>query len=164
MSLTAERLREVIHYNPEDGTFVWLVSLSSSHKAGSIAGCVNPKGYVVIRIDRHLYRAHRLAWFYMTGEWPDRGIDHEDTNRSNNRWLNLRVATDMQNSANSRRHKDNSSGFKGVHLHKQTMKWAARIMVAGKSIHLGLFPTPEAAHAAYAAKAIELSGEFARVA
>jgi hypothetical protein len=82
--------------------------------------------------------------------------------RANDRLANLRLATSSQNAANKKKHSNNTSGFKGVHLRKGTSRWAAAIRVGQKRIHLGFFSTPEQAHAAYAAAAKEHFGEFAR--
>jgi hypothetical protein len=106
--------------------------------------------------------AHRLAYLYMTGEWPPAGIDHRDTNRSNNRWNNLRAATQLQNSTNSSIRIDNTSGYKGVYWHIGARKWRAQIVSKGKIHLLGYFSTPQAAHRAYCEAAIRLHGEFAR--
>jgi hypothetical protein len=88
-------------------------------------------------------------------------IDHRDGNRANNRWSNLRLATQSENSANRHRHINNTSGFKGVSLCKWG-KWRACIEKNGRKIHLGMYDTPQAAHAAYVAAARKLFGEFAR--
>ena len=160
--LTVERLREVLSYNPETGSWVWAKTLSIRRVAGCIAGDVKPNGYRFIGIDGHRYRAHRLAWFYMTGEWPPMQIDHWDNNRSNNAWRNLRLATNKNNQANSRRPKNNTSGFKGVYWSKQKRKWAAKINPDRRQVHLGFFDIPEDAHAAYTAAATHFFGAFAR--
>ncbi len=119
-------------------------------------------GYIAIRIDRHDYLAHRLAWLYIYGRWPKGRLDHRDTNRANNIFENLREATQSQNLANARRRSDNTSGFKGVSLRKDTGRWAAYVNFEGKRYRLGCFDTKEAASAAYSRMAASLFGEFAR--
>ena len=89
-------------------------------------------------------------------------IDHRDGNSKNNRLSNLRLSTHSENAANRRRYRNNASGFKGVSLEARTGKWMAKITKDGRTYFLGRFPTAEEAHAAYAAKARELFGEFAR--
>jgi hypothetical protein len=121
-----------------------------------------PTGYWCIHINGHGYRAHQLAWLYMTGNWGRPTIDHRDTNPTNNRWKNLRLSTRSNNSANRRRNRNNKSGFKGVYLDGETGKWIARIGKDRKSYFLGRHATPEAAHEAYVAAARRLFGEFAR--
>lgn len=158
------RLLEVLSYDKETGKFHWLKRISIRIMAGDEAGSATPSGYVEIGIDGENYQAHRLAWFYVKGEWPKLQIDHKDTDRKNNRWPNLREATHGQNVHNSGPRKNNKSGFKGVSFNKERKLWQARIMSERKLHLLGHFETPQEAHAAYAAKAIVLHGEFARVA
>ena len=161
--LTHDRLRELLKYDPETGQFTWLVS--TAEFVGKIAGFPKrDRAYWLIQIGPKRYRAHRLAWFYMTGEWPKDLIDHRDGDGLNNRWANLREADSSKNTQNSRRRSDNRSGLKGVNFVARLNKWKSRVSLNGKRIYLGSFATPEAAHAAYAAKAIELHGEFARAA
>jgi hypothetical protein len=172
--LTAERLRELLHYDPETGAFTWRPrevrsgaertdkSWNSAH-AGKEAGCVSKAlGYRIIRIDQRDYYAHRLAFLYMKGRWPKGRLDHEDTDRSNNKWKNLRKATHSQNLANRGRCRTNTTGFKGVRFHKQRRRYTAQIVVNYKQHYLGLFDTPEEAHAAYCTAAEKHFGEFAR--
>jgi HNH endonuclease/AP2 domain len=159
--LTPERLREVLHYDPETGEFRWLQRVSSAFHIGDLAGSLSHR-YRCIRIDGRTYTAHQLAWLYMKGEWGRPMIDHRDRDPTNNRWDNLRLATFSHNSANRRRHRNNTSGFKGVRFDRQTGKWIARIWKDGRAYFLGRFATPQAAHEAYAAAAHALYGEFAR--
>lgn len=162
--LTAERLREVLAYDPETGTFTWKVNKQRPHLVGGVAGSRNRNGYWHIGVDRGEHKAHRLAWLYVHGEWPASRLDHEDADTLNNRIGNLRLATRSQNIANSRLRKDNACGFKGVSFYKSAGKWGANVSKDGRSYYLGLFDTPEAAHAAYQEKARELHGAFARMA
>lgn len=163
--ITAERLREVLSYDPESGLFTWKVYRGGgSPLVGKAAGSLTKKGYINISIDRRAYRAHRLAWLYVYGEWPTCQIDHEDTVKHHN-WIgNLRSATQSQNIANGRRRRNNTSGFKGVIFYRRHQKWVARICKDRKNTYLGLFHTPEEAHAAYVEAAKRLHGEFARAA
>lgn len=160
--LTAERLREVISYDPETGVFCWRVTLSNRNHAGSRAGCqCSRDDYRLIGIDGVVYKANRLAWLYMTGKWPAHLIDHKNLDRGDDRWDNLREATHSQNLSNRGAQRNNTSGFKGVHFHPQSGRWRARIAKDGKHISLGLHDTAENAHLAYTAAAIDLHGEFA---
>lgn len=162
--LTVERLKQVLHYTPASGLFVWIKKTRSNARfsVGDIAGSLNKEGYISIWIDGHKYGAHRLAWLYMTGEWPAALIDHDDTVRSNNRWGNLRPATNSQNKANGRKYADASPLPKGVTLAGN--RYRSQIVYNYQHKHLGYFDTPEAAHAAYMAEAIRLHGDFARAA
>ena len=118
--------------------------------------------YLVIRIDGVLYRANRLAWLWVTGEWPEEAVDHKDLDSTNTKWANLRAATGTQNQANGPIQKNNKSGQKGVYWHKGAKKWIARIVVRGRTHHLGCFDHLNDAAAAYATAAAEHFGEFAR--
>ncbi len=159
--LTHTRLLECLVYSPDTGEFCWRISLSSKAPAGSIAGGIE-SGYRRLSIDGRAYMAHRLAWLYMTGEWPERDVDHKNRNRSDNRWENLRAATRTQNNANSKTPRTNKSGLKGAAHYPGG--FTSQIVVGGKKFHLGCFKTAEEAHAAYCAAAQEHHGEFARVA
>jgi hypothetical protein len=153
------RLRELLRYDPATGVFIWLINKSNRVEFGTVAGSiVEDRGYRSIRIDGRPYRAHRLAWLWMTGEWPSHGIDHINGIPGDDRWANLRAATQSQNLANMRKSSRNTSGFKGVFWHSGARKWRARL----KSIHLGYFDCPAAAHEAYMRAAREHFGEFAR--
>jgi hypothetical protein len=160
-TLTHERLLAALQYDPQTGIFRWKIRTSIRVMVGQQAGSI-VKGYVEIGLDGVHYQAHRLAWFYMTGEWPALQVDHKDTNRANNAWFNLREATHGQNVTNSGPRRNNRTGLKGVTPFNG--RWHARIMHDGALHLLGYFDSPEAAHAAYARKAHELHGEFARVA
>lgn len=160
VGLTAERLRELLWYDPHSGAFKWLVDYSPRNRAGTLAGTYCDI-YVRIRIDGVMYKAHRLAWLYMTGEWPPEDIDHRDLNRKNNRWENIRSATRSQNNANQSVRKDNKSGYKGVSL--KAGKWWAQICVRGERRSLGRFATLEEAVMIYRRAVSDEFGEFARV-
>lgn len=156
---TAELVRELLIYNPETGVFTWRVNRGWL-KAGTVAGSPHRAGYTILGIALRMYRAHRIAWLYMTGKWPADAIDHINGIRDDNRWANLREATWQENLRSTKRRIDNTSGFKGVR--KEGTKWVASIYPNRKRIKLGTFDTPEEAHAAYCAAAEQLYGEFAR--
>lgn len=171
MSITPERVRELLHYDPEEGVLRWRAEQRTGNgknlvnaAAGDIAGGFMGNGYWYISLDGCRYLASRLAWLYMTGEWPPSEIDHRDGDEGNNRWLNLRASTRSQNGANTRRRSDNTSGFKGVTYDKSRKKWQSKIRVNGRDFFLGRFDDPELAHAAYVVAAEKHFGEFARAA
>jgi hypothetical protein len=161
-----ERLWELLNYDPDTGVFTWRAKTSNSSRVrvGSVAGCVNALGYRVIHIGGRLQYAHRLAWLYMTGEWPSGEMDHINCARGDNRILNLRLATRSQNICNTRRHARNASGLKGVHWQPRSRRWRAQITVGGRQRHLGYFDNPIDAHEAYVAAAEKHFGQFARAA
>ena len=159
-AVTAERVREAFRYEPETGLLIRRISYKK-HRIGKPAGNSKSASYVMVDIDQQRYLAHRLIWLYVYGEWPAGEIDHINGVRSDNRLSNLRVATRSQNSANRPAPKNNTSGVKGVHWHKQSQKWRVSIEVMGKKIERGEFRSLEAASAEFARAAIEYFGEFA---
>lgn len=172
--LTAAYVRSILDYYPETGVFTWrerppehFKTVQSSRRrnarfAGKTAGCICDDT-VIIGIDGRLYRAHRLAWLYMTGEWPGEQIDHRDVTQSNNSLGNLREASNSENQRNRCLQRNNTSGLKGVSWHVHVRKWSSRITINKKRIHLGYFDIKHDAAAAYAKAAREHHGEFARI-
>jgi hypothetical protein len=150
-------LFDILDYNSETGIFTNKVTRNSRAVKGNIAGNVN-KGYIRITINKEKYLAHRLAWFYEYGKWPENLIDHKDNIGTHN-WIdNLRDSTHSQNSFN----KGNIGGtskFKGVRWDRG--KWKAQIKFNKKYKHLGRFDIEKDAAIAYNNAAIELHGEFA---
>lgn len=160
--LTYDRLKELLAYEPSTGIFTWLPQSGKGRWTVSPqAGTINSEGYRRIWIDGRAYPASRLAWFYMTGEWPEGQVDHHDVVPSNDVWNNLRVATQTQNKANSHAYKNNKLGIKGVRLHRNG-RFEARLRVNRSLKYLGCFRTIEEAKAVYDAAAKLYFGEFAR--
>lgn len=158
--IDAAELRELLHYDPDTGLFTWLVDANHKVKAGTVAGALEATGYVRIYVKGKPYKGHRLAWLYMTGEWPSDILDHKDRNRANNRWRNLREATRGQNRANSRANGNSRTGLKGVRRHGS--KFEAQINSNGVKVYLGIYDTPDEAAAIYRLAARDMHGEFAR--
>lgn len=144
--LTAERLREVLHYDPETGVFTWKVSTCRRMRAGQVAGCLDNTGYLKVSVDSCRHLLHRLAWLYVTGQWPDSSIDHINRERSDNRFVNLREASGSENQQNSKVSIRNTSGHKGVSY--LGGKWKAQISLNKRCIYLGLYSDIAAAVAA----------------
>lgn len=155
-------IRDVLHYNPDTGIFVWVKRKSRRDCLGKRAGGKSLDGYTYIVVRGRKYRAHRLAWLYMTGDWPPHQIDHINGDRADNRFANLRPATHEQNQANSKKPVTNTSGFKGVHWKAGHKKWVASIHINGRPKYLGARDTAAEAHELYRAAAIKLHGTFAR--
>ncbi len=164
--LTQQRLKELLHYDPQTGVFVWTKDLParSRAKSGTIAGCTLPRGYKQIKLDGVRYLGHRLAWLYVNGCWPTYEIDHIDGDPSNNTFSNLREASRAQNRANTRRKKNSVSGLKGVSWDITHQRWVARIGVGRRYVFLGTFNNKTDAHAAYVAAAQKHYGNYARAA
>lgn len=148
--LTAERLRELLNYDPETGEFERRMSVSNRAQAGAKAGCRDRGGYLLVRLDKRLFKAHRLAWLYVHGEWPKGDIDHINGVTSDNRISNLRDVTRRVNLQN-KRVGAGRSGLIGAHWFEHGQCWQSSIRADGKNIALGLFNTAEEAHAAYVA-------------
>lgn len=149
--LTQERLKELLNYDPETGIFTWLNPLSFCVQAGSIAGWIDKRGYVFIRVNGKLMAAHRLAWLYVRGCWSEFDIDHIDGDPSNNKLRNLREATRSENNQNRSKFGRSSVGLIGVSYNPKCTNnpYQAAIKSCGKRLYLGSFPTQEDAYSAY---------------
>ena len=160
-------LHEILKYDPDTGIFIWknrsdvLPWWNSKHE-GKIAGSIHVKGYRYILINKKSYKAHRLAWLFVYGEWPKDQIDHINMFKDDNRIKNLRIANNSQNQANTSKRKTNKSGFKGVSWSKRSEKWKSQITINNKVVGLGYFECPEIAHLVYSEHADKYRGEFAR--
>lgn len=155
--ISAERLRELLAYEPESGLFTWMCNRAGRKFAGTIAGSKNKKGYTEITVDGGRYWAHRLAWLHVHGVMPTGDIDHINGDRSDNRIANLRDVAHIVNAQNrTRTNRSNKSGVLGVWLHQRGGSWGACIQAAGVRHHIGYYPTKEEARAAYLAAKSEL--------
>lgn len=139
-----------IAYDPDTGHFTWLHPASRRVSVGDTAGWLNDSGYVLVSLEGHKHRAHRLAWRLAYGYWPAHQIDHINGARSDNRLVNLREATDAQNRQNMAKRADNKSGYVGVYYAPWAKAWRAEIRVDGQRKRLGYFADPITAHTAYA--------------
>jgi hypothetical protein len=157
--ISQKRLKELLHYDPETGIFVWRVS-GTGRRPSRQAGTRKSNGRIEIGIEGRTYYAHRLAWLYTYGVWPNE-LDHINLETGDNRLGNLRKATRCENTYNIKRKSNNSSGFKGVSLHEG--RWRARIQANKRAIFLGHFATKEQAIVAYREAAHRLHGEIVRV-
>lgn len=158
--ISQEELKRRLNYDAETGVFTWLNHNGGRIKSGDIAGGIDGKGYAHIRINNKRPKAHRLAWLYMTGSFPYKQIDHINGIKTDNRFCNLRLATQSENKINTPLYKNNSSGFKGVYFHKASGKWNVQIRLNGKNKNLGYFDSPEVASNIYISCAKLHHGEF----
>jgi hypothetical protein len=161
---TQERLQELFEYSVTTGLLYHRQGRRKGLPAGGQSGKAHQR-YIHVWVDRELYRAHRVIWCLVTGDDPkELQIDHADCDSTNNTWCNLRIATSSQNRFNQKLTVANTSGFKGVSWDKRCGKWLAKITYQHMKVRVGLFDTPEEAHAAYVEAAQRLHGEFARAA
>lgn len=151
---TAEWFRSWLSYDPETGLFARLCRNDPRP-----VGAISPKGYLTIIVKNHRYFAHRLAFLWMTGKWPEGTLDHINRIRGDNRWGNLRPSTVNESAMNrvcARKRHDLPRG-----VNPRRGKFYARIRVGDERFHLGTFNTAQEAHAAYEAAAARLHGQFA---
>lgn len=158
--LTQERLKELLHYDPETGTFTNLTTRSPNSVKGQRAGSVKHKGYIRIKIEDKQYWAHRLAWLYVHGRFPIGHTDHIDGNGSNNSISNLRETSPSENNCNKITPSRNTSGARGVSWNKRKSKWHAYVKKEGKTTHLGYFESFEQAKEVAANARVNLHGSF----
>jgi hypothetical protein len=157
-TISVQRLRELIAYDPATGALTWKVCKAPRLKPGALAGYRPPNDYVLLMIDGKHLKGHRVAWALAYGEWPSWPIDHIDGNRGNNAIGNLRELTFAGNAQNvCEPRKSNKTGFLGVW--KKGTRFAAEIKAQGVVTRLGLFDTPEEASAAYRAAKLKLHTE-----
>jgi hypothetical protein len=155
--LTAERLRELLDYDPLTGVFLWKVPRAQVIKAGDLAGTFCAKGYRKIIVDGRSYKAHRLAWLYVYGEWPADQIDHINRVKDDNRIANLRSVTNGENRANTLVNRNNPVGEKNVRM--QNGKFRVVVRRQRKMHHVGYFES--VAEAAMARDAwLQNNGDF----
>lgn len=161
--LTQQQVRDLFDYSPDAGLLIWKVERYRKHP-GDVAGCIHKiknKDYwcVSVSVNYKRYLAHRIIWLWVTGEWPDKEIDHKDRDGTNNRWLNLRKASHPQNGKNLSLKKTNTTGFSGVSKARNG-RYRARIMVNRKEIYLGEFASVEEAAKVRRRAALKYFGEF----
>jgi hypothetical protein len=142
--ITQTELKSQLHYDQDTGIFT-RIKPKPGFKINSEAGSIDKDGYVVIGINKKVYKAHRLAWLYIYGKFPNKILDHINGNSADNRICNLREANVAENQWNSKLSIKNTSGIKGVSFHKQRKKWQATIKVNGITKYLGIFETKEQA-------------------
>ena len=140
--LTQEALKNILHYEPDTGIFTWKENKGARAKIGNRAGgidCGTRSGYRRVKVNGCIYLEHRLIFLYINGMFPINQVDHINHVRDDNRWINLRLATNTENSKNNKQRVDNTSGSVGVIWHKGINKWNAVISIDGIRENLGFF-------------------------
>lgn len=155
------RVKELFLYEAKTGLLIRCIKCGNA-EAGSIAGSNNGRNFLRVSVDGERYLVHILAWYIKTGIWPSHLIDHKDCDGLNNRWRNLRAASQADNMANKRISSLNKSGFKGVCLDKRRGLYRAEIQKGSFKMFLGYYRTPEDAYAAYLVAAKIVHRKFAR--
>lgn len=164
-NLSQEQLKSSLFYAPETGEFVWLKTRQLTRRRGKVAGSLRKRtGYVFLKLFGRSYAAHRVAWMYVYGDWPEKIIDHINGNRSDNKIANLRECSTSQNAMNRPANKNKNGGVKakGVTIHKASGKFQAAIVDGGEWKYLGLHETEGDAASAYDAACVMAHGAFAR--
>ena len=161
--LTQQRLKDLVCYDPLSGEIRWRFSQSPRFKPWALAGFTTRQGYIDIKVDGRTYKAHRLAWLYMTGEHPSKEVDHINRVKSDNRWENLRQASRDENQWNASLRSDSTCGVSGVTFNKQSGKWKTQCRANKKRYFLGSYDTKEEAAAAVYRFRMERHGEFSAI-
>lgn len=142
--ITAAEVRELLDYEPDTGIFTWKVSRGRS-PVGAPAGTKHSRGYVVIKINKKDYLAHKLVWLIHTGKMPTSEIDHINGITSDNRFSNLRDVSHRENLRNTSLHRSNKSGCCGVRFLAARGHWIAEITNFNSAIYLGSFKSMDEA-------------------
>jgi len=142
-------LNQLFRVDVKRGLLIRRVTRAPNALKGAVVGTVDGKGYLHTNLLGKFYRVHRIIFFIHYERDPKSGIDHKNRNKKNNRPKNLRLANDRQNAGNSKMHRHNTSGFRGVSKNSRSGKWHALIKLDGKQTYLGRFDTPEAAAKIY---------------
>jgi len=144
IKLTQEALKNLLDYNQETGVFLWKDREDNrlnwnKRYSGKVAGCIRDGQYIDISIYKKTYLAHRLAWLYVYGKWPDHQIDHINGLKADNRIINLRDVTPAENCKNILMSDRNTSGITGVHWTTTDKHWISVIRANNNYIYLGMF-------------------------
>ena len=159
-NLTQDALKNVLEYDADTGKFSWKVRVAKHVTVGDEPGGIDSMGYWSINLGGKHQKAHRLAWLYTYGYFPDTHIDHINRVKTDNRIVNLRLATVSQNAMNKDKQRNNTSGHKGVYLAKKSQKWVAQCTVNKVTKHIGTYSDLGEAKAAYVEYAKVAHGEF----
>jgi hypothetical protein len=145
--LTLKLVKSLVEYDPNTGVFTWLKP-ATRVSAGDVVGSIDAWGYSVTKIRGNVVKLHRLAWFYMTGQWP-KNVDHINRCKHDNRWCNLREVFDESLQQQNRGvQKNNTTGVRGVHYRADSGLYVARVRVNKMQVFYKEFRTLEDAREA----------------
>lgn len=161
--ISHRNLLEWIIYHPLLGLWEWRNPFLMNKRGRITVGTISVHGYRIITINGTKYRSGRLAWFYMTGEWPIYEIDHKDRDKTNDKWDNLRDITRSENGLNRDLQANNTSGVRGVHWNEQRQKWVVQVKKDGINYFSGRFDSLDEAVAVRDSVALDLHGDFAEL-
>jgi hypothetical protein len=136
--INQEQLKELLHYDPETGVFKWKIANSYRIKIGDVAGYINGSngsGYTIITVFNKPYGAHRLAWLYTHGKFPEDQIDHINKDKTDNRLVNLRAVSNKENGKNKFIPTNNTSGHIGVVWDTKNNRWKVQVRGGSKAYH-----------------------------
>lgn len=159
-ALTAEIARALWRYEPETGYFFWIGAPRVGIKAGGRAGSFDGRYWRLQHAGKY-YKASRVAWLVVTGAWPNHQIDHINRDKTDDKFCNLREATNAQNCRNRSTRKDNKLAATGVC--RTRYAFVSKIYADGKGHHLGSFRSLAEAKAARDVAAARLHGDFAKL-
>lgn len=159
--LTAERVRELLDYDPVTGNLQWTSPMPYDPAEGGKAGALGKAGSRYqfrrfVQIDYKRYPAHRVCWLHKTGEWPNGYVVPINGDYDDLRWENLQKLTASEAASRGGVRRGNTSGYRGITWAKDRDRWLAYVTHNYKRIHIGYFKTQEDAIAARDAAVADL--------
>lgn len=159
--ISQEKLKERLRYEPDTGDWFWVDHPWFKSYAGcQVAGNRDSDGYARVSINNKNVKLHRLAFLFMLGELPPDEVDHINGDKTDNRWVNLRLAVRAENGQNIRDSGRNTSGVIGVNWSHSEQKWQVRVMAYGQRFSGGYFDDLDQAKAKRNRMVVELHQQF----